>query len=155
MNAYSLRRAELKDVPVMALYRVQMFQDMSVLVEKERNQLLEASMLWLKEQVGEQNYAGWLVQHDGKVVASGGIHLRQTGPVPGCPRMGLGGHIMNIYTEPAHRRRGLARLIVNTILQWCSENHVDHITLTASKEGRPLYESLGFVSSMEMKHSKG
>jgi GNAT superfamily N-acetyltransferase len=151
MDTYSLHQAELKDVPVMARHRVQMFQDMGVLVEKERSQLLEAGALWLEEQMRQGTYVGWLVKHEGQIAGSGGIHLRQTGPVPGCPRVGLGGHIMNVYTEPAYRRLGVARRIINTILQWCSENQVDHITLTASEEGRPLYESLGFVPGLEMK----
>lgn len=151
MDTYSLRRAELKDVPTMASHRVRMFEDMGILAENESAPLLEASALWLEEQMLQDKYVGWLVEHEGEIISSGGIHLRETSPVPGCPRIGTGGHLVNIYTEPAHRRRGLARLIVNTILQWCSENQVDHITLTASEEGRPLYEALGFLPGKEMK----
>jgi GNAT superfamily N-acetyltransferase len=151
MDTYSLRRAELKDVPTMARHRVRMFEDMGILAENESAPLLEASVLWLEEQIRQDKYAGWLVEHEGEIISSGGIHLRETSPVPGCPRIGIGGHIVNVYTEPAHRRHGLARLIVNTILQWCSENQVDHVTLTASEEGRPLYEALGFLPGKEMK----
>jgi GNAT superfamily N-acetyltransferase len=151
MDTYSLRRAELKDVPTMASHRVRMFEDMGILAEDESDPLLKASVLWLEEQIRQDKYVSWLVEHEGEIISSGGIHLRETSPVPGCPRIGTGGHIVNVYTEPAHRRRGLARLIVNTILQWCSENQVDHITLTASGDGRHLYESLGFLSSAEMK----
>jgi hypothetical protein len=40
---------------------------------------------------------------------------------------------------------------METILEWSAKNHLDQITLTASEEGRPLYQSLGFISAKDMK----
>jgi GNAT superfamily N-acetyltransferase len=61
---------------------------------------------------------------------------------------------MNVYTSPAYRRQGLARHILETMLSWCAEQEMDQITLAASNEGRPLYESLGFKQTTEMRLSK-
>jgi hypothetical protein len=36
-------------------------------------------------------------------------------------------------------------------LAWCGEERFDHVTLSASDEGRPLYESLGFRATADMK----
>ena len=97
---------------------------------------------------------GWLVEQRRTVVAGGGIFVRELGPVPGCYRVGRWGHIANLYTEPAHRRHGLARRLMRTMLDWCNSHDIDHVTLAASDEGRPLYESLGFKATSEMKLSK-
>ena len=86
-----------------------------------------------------------------EIVAGGGIHLRETAPVPGCCRKGRGGHIVNVYTVEAHRRRGLACFLMRTILERSMCNRLDQITLTASDSGRPLYESLGFVPTHDMR----
>jgi len=67
-----------------------------------------ASEPWLSGQLANGNYIGWLVEQRGVVVAEGGIFVRELGPVPGCYRVGRWGHIANLYTAPAHRRRGLA-----------------------------------------------
>ncbi len=88
--------------------------------------------------------------HRGEVVGGGGIHIRDLGPVPGCCEGGRLGHIANIYTDPAHRRRGLARKLMTTILTWAKVEQLDRITLSASADGRPLYEKLGFVTNSEM-----
>jgi GNAT superfamily N-acetyltransferase len=55
--------------------------------------------------------------------------------------------VYNVYTEPAHRRRGLARLIMETIQAWCGEHGVSSIALNASRDGQPLYEALGYSES--------
>ena len=39
-------------------------------------------------------------------------------------------------------------------LDWCASHEIDHVTLPASGEGGPLYESQGFRSTNEMKLSK-
>ncbi len=66
---------------------------------------------------------------------------------PGARR----GNILNVYTEPRSRRLGLARRLMETALDWCRDNGIRAVILHASPEGRPLYESLGFKSTNEMR----
>ena len=61
------------------------------------------------------------------------------------------GNILNVYTEPGFRRRGLARCLVEAALHWCKANEIDIVILHASQEGRRLYESLGFQTGNEMR----
>ncbi len=64
------------------------------------------------------------------------------------PRLG---NIVNVYTEPEFRRRGLARRLVQVALDWCKDNRIDVVILHASDEGRPLYETMGFKAGNEMR----
>jgi GNAT superfamily N-acetyltransferase len=59
--------------------------------------------------------------------------------------------ILNVYTEPEFRRRGIARQIVVTILDWAQQRGLRTINLHASNEGRSLYEKLGFEATNEMR----
>ena len=61
------------------------------------------------------------------------------------------GNIVNVYTRPEHRRKGLARQLMRASLDWCRSNAVPCVILHASVEGRRLYESLGFASTNEMR----
>jgi GNAT superfamily N-acetyltransferase len=56
-----------------------------------------------------------------------------------------------MYTAPAHRRQGIARRVVETIVEWCRAEGFTAIALHASKAGRPLYESFGFQPTSEMR----
>ena len=57
----------------------------------------------------------------------------------------------SVYTEVAYRRKGLARRILNAMIDDCRANEWPRISLHASELGRPLYESLGFVDTNEMR----
>jgi GNAT superfamily N-acetyltransferase len=59
--------------------------------------------------------------------------------------------VANVYTEPDWRRRGVAALLMRHVLAYTREHRIERVLLHASDDGRPLYESLGFVPTSEMK----
>jgi len=61
------------------------------------------------------------------------------------------GNIVNVYTESGYRRQGMARALMQVALDWCAANEVGAVILHSSKEGRQLYESLGFTPTNEMR----
>ncbi len=148
---YRIRRARADEFHIIAGHRAAMFRDMGLLSEEEAVLLSNASEPWIAGLLANEAYIGWLAEHENAVVAGAGIWLRESGPVPGCYRVGRWAHVVNVYTKPDHRRRGLARSLMNELLNWCASHEVDQITLTASDEGRPLYESLGFAQAADMK----
>jgi GNAT superfamily N-acetyltransferase len=60
---------------------------------------------------------------------------------------------MNLVTDPSYRRRGIARRIMQTMLEWLEQRGVGRMTLHATEEGWPLYAELGFVPGNEMQLS--
>ncbi len=121
-----------------------MFRDMGEVPPQDFDVLRAASERWLEPRLASGEYRGWLAVDSLTVVAGGGLHLRELWPAPAYPRGGRWAHIGNVYTEPTHRGQGLARRIMEAIMQWCDDNKIDQITLAASDDGRALYESLGF-----------
>ena len=58
-------------------------------------------------------------------------------------------HLMNVYTKNEYRRRGIARKMVELLIEKTWEKGVTEISLDATASGRPLYESMGFTGSTE------
>ena len=58
-------------------------------------------------------------------------------------------HIMNVYVREEYRRRGIAREMMEMLLDEAKLRGVSQITLDATESGRPLYQALGFESSEE------
>ncbi|HZM74801.1 MAG TPA: GNAT family N-acetyltransferase [Candidatus Limnocylindrales bacterium] len=71
----------------------------------------------------------------------------------GGPRnpSGLAGYVFNVCTEGAFRRRGYSRACMLSLLSWYRESGVERIDLRASDDGAPLYRSLGFIDTLNMR----
>lgn len=151
MEEFTLRAATPDDSSIIAHHRAAMFQDMGLVSPGEFEQLRQTSEPWIADVLAKKQYAGWLIEHQKTVVAGGGVLLREQFPVPGCYRIGIWAHVVNVYTVPAYRKRGLARKLMQHILAWCESQNVDQLTLAASDEGRPLYTSLGFKPTNDMR----
>jgi len=143
--AYRVRAATLDDVDALVHHRIAMFADMGLPLDRQA--LDREFRAWLAEMMPPGTYRAWLVEHetDG-IVGGGGITILPWPPGPRYMGRRLA-YVYNVYTEPAHRRRGLARLVMEAIHTWCRESDVASIALNASHDGLPLYETLGYQVS--------
>lgn len=79
--------------------------------------------------------------------AVGTIEERLGGPRnPG----GLNGHIFNVCTEEAFRRRGFSRACLLSLISWYGRRGIRRVALRPSEDGAALYRSLGFVDTTAM-----
>jgi len=148
-----IRLATRNDAEVIAGHRLSMFADMGTLpTGADVEALRRATAAYLRDTIGSE-YFGWLACADDDVVGGCGMQLRRI--VPRFSRGGavidVEGIILNVYTDAAWRRRGVAEELMRACLAWARERGVERIVLHASPEGRRLYEKLGFVQTNEMR----
>jgi GNAT superfamily N-acetyltransferase len=155
MSDYVIRRAGVDDAAVIARHRVAMFRDMGqVPTEVMAKELRELSTPALTATLRDGSYVGWLaVDPNGDIVAGAGVHIKPQLPRPSADRIAVTPVplVVNVYTEPAWRRRGLARALMITLMQWAKDQGFDRVNLHASKDGHALYVALGFVATNEMR----
>lgn len=85
---------------------------------------------------------------DGRCVACASMSYIEIMPTFSHPS-GKRAHLMNVYTEKDYRRRGIARQLVNMLIEDARAHGATEISLDATESGRPLYESMGFKASEE------
>ena len=145
MADYRVRPATLEDAGVLVRHRIGMFADMGVPLDPAT--LESAFRAWLAKTMPEGTYRAWLVEDAAAdIVGGGGITIV---PWPPGPRY-LGDRlafVYNVYTEPAHRHRGVGRRVMEAIHAWCRQNGISSVALNSSALGRPLYESMGYHES--------
>lgn len=158
-DGITIRRAVEQDALTVARHRVLMFRDMGTLPAEQGPPLERAAEAYFRRAIPNGSYIGWLATPEGRpteVIAGGGIQLREMIPRLQLDRtavdLGPQGLIVNVYTEPAWRRRGIAELLMREILTFAKARGIDNVVLHASAEGRRLYEKLGFRQTNEMRH---
>jgi GNAT superfamily N-acetyltransferase len=140
---YRLRAATLDDVDALVHHRFAMFTDMGITLNEA---VLEpAFRAWLARLMPDGIYRAWLAETEaGVVVAGAGMTIIPWPPGPRDPGDRVG-FVYNVYTEPAHRGRGLARRIMTEIHDWCRQDGITSLALNASQAGEPLYASMGYM----------
>lgn len=160
---FLVRRAEAKDAGLIAWHRARMFQDMGEISAAIFDDFLEASRQWAEHVLAAGEYVGWFAipKAQPDVIAAGaGVQLRQVGPHPCRPpkedSFAQGRHaiVLNVFTEPEWRRRGLALLLMKEIVRWAENERLDQLVLHASAQARALYEGMGFVVTNEMRFNR-
>ncbi len=146
MPEYRVRPGTIDDLDALVHHRIAMFEDMGLSLDVPV--VAQAYRAWLETTVPDHTYRAWVVDAvdaDRRSVVSGGGLIVMPWP-PGPWALGDRiAFIYNIYTEPSHRRRGLARLVMNAMHAWCLDQGIGAASLNASSAGRPLYESLGYA----------
>jgi GNAT superfamily N-acetyltransferase len=150
MREITIREGTLADIPIIAHQRRRMCEDMNYTDTATLTKMAALTAEYLTKAIPEGSFRSWLACDGGKVVAGGAVVI-----VPWlshaydleCRRA----TILNVYTDPEYRRRGIARQIMQTMIAWCQQQGFARITLHASEHGRHLYESLGFVLNNEMR----
>ncbi|MEK4886419.1 GNAT family N-acetyltransferase [Bacillus sp. FSL W8-0223] len=74
--------------------------------------------------------------------------IDERAPMRGCLN-GKVGWIQTVVVHPEHRRRGIAELVMQYILNWFEINKVGKVTLQTTPMARRLYEKIGFIDSGE------
>ena len=151
MDTYHIRPATPQDLEVVLTHRRRMFEDMGFTERQGLDIMIAVSTPLIRRGLMDGTYRGWLVETTGDViVAGGGVIMLQFQPHPLDARPQRA-WVVNMFTDPEHRRRGLARRVVQTIVEWCRKEGMRFLYLHASDDGRPLYESMGFKSTNEMR----
>jgi GNAT superfamily N-acetyltransferase len=158
-DLFSIRRATAADAPTLARHRAGMFRDMGELPERLDGPLVDASRRYFETAIPAGEYRGWVAApstNQGDIVAGAGVQLRTILPRPDTRGeeliLGPQALILNVYTEPAWRGRGLATLLMGEVLRWAAATGIKSLVLHASTAGRPLYEGLGFAPTTEMSY---
>lgn len=150
MKVYSFRPVTPEDQALICRHRVEMFRasgrDEAVLAEMDG-----PFGEWLRPRLASGAYFGWLgLAADGGVVAGLGMMVIDWPPHPSHPTQSARGYILNVFVEPDHRGRGLARALMDLAMEEARRRGLDHMILHATPMGRPLYEALGWSQTSEM-----
>jgi len=147
-NTFTLRIAHVGDAEIIAEHRRAMFVDMGMEVPANSVSLF---IEWVRPRLIDKTYLGWfLTLADGQVIAGAGLWLIEWPPTP-IDLSITRGYLLNVFVQPDYRRQGLAHQLMDVVLDYCAQQHIRVIMLHASNKGRPLYESLGFVGTNEMR----
>jgi ribosomal protein S18 acetylase RimI-like enzyme len=144
------RLATIADAALISSHRRAMFEAMGRGTTESLDAMTRAFESWLLPRLADRRYTGWIISDAASPVASAGVLILEWPPHPLDPTGESRAYLLNVFVEPAYRRRGLARELVRLSLAEAHRRRIRIVSLHASAQGRPVYESLGFRAANEM-----
>ena len=139
------RRASAEDLALLTELRIEVLRAANGLdASADMSAVKEQALAYYRDALERGEHVAYLA-FDGEALAgTGGVSFYRVLPTYHNPT-GENGYIMNMYTRPAYRRRGIAYRMLELLVAAARERGVSRITLEATRMGRPLYEKYGFV----------
>jgi GNAT superfamily N-acetyltransferase len=149
--SFRVRLGTLEDIPAITRHRVGMMLEMGLATPDQCAVYEPEFRVFVRREILAGNFKSFLAETEaGRVVSGGAVYIV---PWPGNPsdRLQKRVFIINVFTDPEFRRRGIAHTVVGVLVDWCRTQGFHSVRLMASDDGRPLYQSMGFFPTREMK----
>lgn len=139
-----LRQANKTDISQLINMRLAYLEeDYSGLTPEQANAIKEQLLAYFREHLNKDLFV--YVCEDNTVIVSTVFLLITEKPANPSFLTGLTGTIMNVYTLPNYRKRGIAGSLLSMAIQEAKTKKLSYLDLKATQAGSSLYSQLGFA----------
>ena len=142
-----LRKATIDDIELLIQLRLDyLTEDKGEMSAEVKNAITQQLKGYFNKAIANKTFIGIFAEIEGNVVATAYLSIFEK---PANPNFitGITGTLLNVFTYPDYRRKGIATKIINRIINEAKDIGVSHIDLAATADGKFLYEKLGFKVS--------
>lgn len=151
--AFDFKKLETKEMQIE--YRKLSEKDLNTFIEMRINQLREegakedidlkpALLDYYTRHMKDGTFVSWIAVDNGKIIGTSGMSfVEKPAIILEAQAEGLGFYSM--FTNPNYRRRGIAKELLNRVVDEARDYGCGTIHITASDIGVKLYTAYGFV----------
>ncbi|MBQ2861709.1 MAG: GNAT family N-acetyltransferase [Oscillospiraceae bacterium] len=137
----NIRKAVLSDAKLLCEVRKLQLIDEGIEPDCDIDSELDA---FFKKWLASKDFIQLIAEDNGKLLSTAAVIYYDL-PPSFTNKIGVRGYVTNVYTVPEHRRKGLSKQLLSMLLDDAKSRGIKKLWLGASKDGRPLYEKLGFI----------
>ncbi|MDO4332452.1 MAG: GNAT family N-acetyltransferase [Eubacteriales bacterium] len=140
------KKAGMEDIELLVKTRIEVLRAANRLSGDTEMTLVERqSREYYEECLPAGTHIAYLVFEEERCIGAGGVSFFRVMPTYHNPT-GWKAYIMNMYTNPDYRRKGIAYHTLELLIEEAKNKNIKHISLEATDMGRRLYERYGFVN---------
>ena len=140
------RLANINDIAALIVLRIEYLnEDLGSIDTLTETALRSDLAVYFQKHLNNDMFA--FVASEGQNTVSCALLLVVEKPMSPSFLSGRTGTVFNVYTRPEYRRKGIAKRLMEMLLQCAREKELSVVELKATKDGYPLYKSLGFSES--------
>lgn len=139
------KKATIEDIDVLTKTRIEVLRAANQLPDDtDMSEVEKQSYDYYKKALCDGTHIAYLIFDENRFAGAGGVSFFRVMPTYHNPS-GKKAYIMNMYTSPEYRRKGIAYQTLDMLVTDAKKKGISDISLEATAMGRPLYEKYGFV----------
>ncbi len=145
LSKIRIREIGPKDVDLLTTYRMAYLAEMQGERSEEYQQQLKTELnQYFSQALAENRFFAFLAELNGEILSFGAMVIKK---IPGDfnQSLYLEGDILNMYTVPFARRKGISAMILQELLNEALRRGISKVSLHTSKDGEKLYRKFGFA----------
>lgn len=144
-------QAVMDDIPVLTELRIAyLLEDYGAIPDERLSAIRDSLPDYFRKHLGSDIFV-FLCRDSGRAAGCCFLYVSEK---PANPSFigGKTGAVMNVYTLPEYRRRGIGHRLMEMLLSEAASLGLDYVELKATDEGYGLYKALKFVDRVEKYH---
>jgi len=142
-----IRKATLDDIETLTQLRLDyLTEDKGQLMQEEKIAIKNQLKEYFFQHISNNTFIGILAEINGRIVSTAYLAISEK---PANPAFitGITGTLLNVLTYHEYRRKGIATKVIAKVIEEAKKAGVSYIGLSATSDGKYLYEKMGFKES--------
>lgn len=149
-RAVLVRAASTTDDALVARLRVRFLADARDLQGDDvSTDVRHATVEYVTRSHASGTLRSWLAEDDGGPIGLVSLIATEVPPTPSDTRP-FDGYVINLWVSPDRRRRGVGRMLLDTVVAHARTHGFRRVNLLATEAGHPLYASAGFATNPDV-----
>ena len=140
MTKLTYRRLTAEDVPAFAAMRIAQLKEEGAESDLD---LMSALLEYYRKHLADGTFVSWLAVDGERIIGTSGMSFVEKPPYYSNPT-GKIGLLSSMYTHPDYRRQGIARKLLDCVVEEARACGCGAVWITASEMGVLLYTAYGF-----------
>jgi len=144
------RRANVDDIEILIDFRVRFLNELYNHPEDDETEILRKALReYFSEAIPSDDFIASLAEYNGKIIGTSGMVVWQMPARYGGLESGKLGYILNLYTIPQARKKGICTRLLNELIKEAKSLGLTYLHLHASEEGINIYRKADSLSQIK------
>ncbi len=145
------RRANIDDVETLVDLRARFLNELYNHPYDDETKILKRSLRqYLSEAIPSNDFVAWVAEHNERIIGTGGMVVWRMPSRYGGLESGRLGYVLNLYTIPEARRKGIGTRLLNELIEEAGSLGLKYLHLHSSEDGTNMYRKAGFTEPDEI-----
>lgn len=140
----TIRKAGADEIPLLLRLRLDYLrEDKGEMTPDQEAAIKQQLELYFTKHIADGTFVCMLAEDNGNVMATASLVITEM-PANSSFMNGITGTLVNVLTYPEYRRKGIATKVLEEVLKEARRLQVSSVSLSATAQGEPLYDKMGF-----------